>query len=43
MAVVRLRRRNLGDADPKHAAGQGADDDGGNWYTIRPSGQIVGR
>ena len=32
----------LGDADPGHAAGQGADDDGGYWYAIRPSGQIVG-
>ena len=33
----------LGDADPGHAAGQGKNDDGGNWYAIRPSGQIVGR
>ena len=32
----------LGDATPGHAAGQGADDDGGYWYVIRPSGQIVG-
>jgi predicted lipoprotein with Yx(FWY)xxD motif/catechol 2,3-dioxygenase-like lactoylglutathione lyase family enzyme len=31
----------LGDASPGHAAGQGADDDGGYWYVIRPSGQIV--
>jgi predicted lipoprotein with Yx(FWY)xxD motif len=31
----------LGDAEPGHAAGQGVDDDGGCWYTIRPSGQIV--
>jgi hypothetical protein len=30
-----------GDADLGHAAGQGADDDGGYWYVIRPSGQIV--
>jgi predicted lipoprotein with Yx(FWY)xxD motif len=33
----------LGDADPGHAAGQGKNDDGGNWYAIRPSGQIVDR
>ncbi|HEY3087880.1 MAG TPA: hypothetical protein VGJ59_07450 [Jatrophihabitantaceae bacterium] len=33
----------LGDADPGHAAGQGKNDDGGNWYTMHPSGQIVGR
>jgi predicted lipoprotein with Yx(FWY)xxD motif len=32
----------LGDATPSHAAGQGADDDGGYWYLMRPSGQIVG-
>jgi predicted lipoprotein with Yx(FWY)xxD motif len=32
----------LGDAAPGHAAGQGADDDGGDWYAMRPSGQIVG-
>ena len=32
----------LGDAAPGHAAGQGADDDGGYWYVIRPSGQIAG-
>ena len=32
----------LGDADPGHAGGQGADDDGGYWYVMRPSGQIVG-
>jgi predicted lipoprotein with Yx(FWY)xxD motif len=32
----------LGDANPGHAAGQGADDDGGYWYVMRPSGQIVG-
>jgi hypothetical protein len=24
-----------------HAAGQGVDDDGGYWYVIRPSGQLV--
>ena len=24
------------------AAGQGADDDGGYWYVMRPSGQIAG-
>ena len=33
----------LGDASPGHAAGQGADDDGGYWYVMRPSGQIVRR
>jgi predicted lipoprotein with Yx(FWY)xxD motif len=32
----------LGDASPGHAAGQGVNDDGGYWYVIRPSGQIVG-
>jgi predicted lipoprotein with Yx(FWY)xxD motif len=32
----------LGDASPGHAAGQGADDDGGYWYVMRPSGRIVG-
>jgi predicted lipoprotein with Yx(FWY)xxD motif len=32
----------LGDAAPGHAAGQSADDDGGYWYVMRPSGQIVG-
>ena len=32
----------LGDASPGHAAGQGKDDDGGYWYVMRPSGQIVG-
>ncbi len=31
----------LGDASPGHAAGQGKDDDGGHWYVMRPSGQIV--
>jgi len=31
----------LGDAGPGHAAGQGADDHGGYWYVMRPSGQIV--
>jgi predicted lipoprotein with Yx(FWY)xxD motif len=31
----------LGDANPGHAAGQGADDDGGYWYVIRPAGEIV--
>ena len=31
----------LGDASPGHAAGQGADDDGGYWYVMRPSGQMV--
>jgi predicted lipoprotein with Yx(FWY)xxD motif len=31
----------LGDASPDHAAGQGKDDDGGYWYVMRPSGQIV--
>jgi predicted lipoprotein with Yx(FWY)xxD motif len=33
----------LGDADPLRAAGQAVDDDGGFWYLIRPSGQIVTR
>jgi hypothetical protein len=35
----------LGDADPLHATGQAADDDGGYcyWYLIRLSGQIVTR
>ena len=32
----------LGDAAAGHAAGQGKDDDGGYWYAMRPSGQIVG-
>lgn len=32
----------LGDASSGQAAGQGADDDGGYWYVMRPSGQIVG-
>jgi predicted lipoprotein with Yx(FWY)xxD motif len=31
----------LGDAGPGHAAGQGKDDDGGYWYVMRPSGQVV--
>jgi Secreted repeat of unknown function len=31
----------LGDAGPAHAAGQGKDDDGGYWYVMRPSGQII--
>jgi predicted lipoprotein with Yx(FWY)xxD motif len=31
----------LGDAAPGHAAGQAADDDGGDWYVMRPSGRIV--
>ncbi len=31
----------LGDASPGHGAGQGKDDDGGYWYVMRPSGQIV--
>jgi predicted lipoprotein with Yx(FWY)xxD motif len=31
----------LGDATPGHAAGQGKDDDGGSWFVMRPSGQIV--
>jgi predicted lipoprotein with Yx(FWY)xxD motif len=31
----------LGDASPGHAAGQGKDDDGGYWYVMRPSGQIL--
>jgi predicted lipoprotein with Yx(FWY)xxD motif len=33
----------LGDASPAHAAGQGANDDGGYWYVMHPSGQVVGR
>ena len=32
----------LGDASPGQAVGQGVNDDGGYWYVIRPSGQIVG-
>jgi predicted lipoprotein with Yx(FWY)xxD motif len=32
----------LGDGAPGHAAGQAADDDGGYWYVVRPSGQVVG-
>jgi predicted lipoprotein with Yx(FWY)xxD motif len=32
----------LGDAAAGHAAGQGKDDNGGYWYVMRPSGQIVG-
>jgi secreted repeat protein with Y-X4-D motif len=32
----------LGDASAGHAAGQGKDEDGGYWYVMRPSGQIVG-
>jgi len=32
----------LGDATPGQPAGQGADDDGGYWYVMRPSGQILG-
>jgi predicted lipoprotein with Yx(FWY)xxD motif len=31
----------LGDASAGHAAGQGKDADGGYWYAMRPSGQIV--
>jgi predicted lipoprotein with Yx(FWY)xxD motif len=31
----------LGDASPGHAVGQGKNDDGGYWYVMRPSGQIV--
>jgi predicted lipoprotein with Yx(FWY)xxD motif len=31
----------LGDGRPYHASGQGLDADGGYWYVIRPSGQIV--
>jgi predicted lipoprotein with Yx(FWY)xxD motif len=31
----------LGDAAPGHAAGQGENDDGGYWYAMYPSGQIV--
>ena len=32
----------LGDATPGHAGGQRADDDGGFWYVMRPSGQFAG-
>jgi predicted lipoprotein with Yx(FWY)xxD motif len=32
----------LGDTAPGQAAGQSADDNGGYWYVMRPSGQIVG-
>jgi predicted lipoprotein with Yx(FWY)xxD motif len=32
----------LGDTASGHADGQGSDDDGGYWYVMRPSGQIVG-
>lgn len=32
----------LGDSTPDRAAGQGADDDGGYWYVMSPSGQILG-
>ena len=32
----------LGDTAPGRADGQGADDDGGYWYVMRTSGQIVG-
>jgi predicted lipoprotein with Yx(FWY)xxD motif len=31
----------LGDGGPGRAAGQGDDDDGGLWYVMRPSGQIL--
>jgi predicted lipoprotein with Yx(FWY)xxD motif len=31
----------LGNASPGHAAGQGKNDDGGYWYVMRPSRQIV--
>jgi predicted lipoprotein with Yx(FWY)xxD motif len=31
----------LGDASPGHAAGQGKYGDGGPWYVMRSSGQIV--
>jgi predicted lipoprotein with Yx(FWY)xxD motif len=31
----------LGDASPGHAAGEGKNDDGGYWYVMRPSGQIL--
>lgn len=32
----------LGDADPGHAKGQSVDADGGYWYVMRPTGEIVG-
>ena len=32
----------LDDASAGHAAGQGANHDGGYWCTMRPSGQVVG-
>ena len=31
----------VGDAIPRHATGQGENDDGGYWYVMRPSGQII--
>ena len=31
----------VGDADPLKAAGQGVDADGGYWYVLRPSGEVV--
>lgn len=32
----------LGDADPGRAKGQSVDADGGYWFVIRPTGEIVG-
>lgn len=32
----------LGDGVPRQAAGQAVDADGGYWYLMRPSGEIVG-
>jgi predicted lipoprotein with Yx(FWY)xxD motif len=32
----------LGDGAPGHAVGQDADNHGGYWWVMRPSGQIVG-
>lgn len=31
----------LGDGERHHASGQGVDADGGYWYVMRPSGEIV--
>ena len=41
VAQVGVQRPAVVGDDPP-AAGQGADDDGGYWYVMRPSGQIVG-
>ncbi|MDN5913979.1 MAG: hypothetical protein L0I76_02485 [Pseudonocardia sp.] len=31
----------LGDSDPLRATGHGVDADGGYWYVMRPSGEVV--